>query len=359
MTRPFRCYYRQLLLATTGIVLSASFWFASRYPQLLEKAAHVGSAVPSMAFSSEVIRATAHDAIWLRILASTVNWLASMRLGMSFGVLLGALLHTTLTYYPLKIGKNTYLNSLRGALVGIPAGVCANCAVPTACGITRGEGRVEVALGFLFSSPNFNPVVVAMTFTALPLSMAITKYVVIALVIAVGVPWLIRWLEKDKSIQTLVPDDFGAACEIARAPDAECDESLPTVFRELTVEFGKNVWMLVKPTVTVMLIAALAAGILLTVVPWGELLSHVTVGRALLLSFVSTLMPVPIALDVMFAGQLHAEGAASGYVMMFASTLGSFSIIPAVYLWREVSKRLAVVLFAFFVVVGFVSALVF
>ena len=60
----------------------------------------------------------------------TVNWLDSMKVGMSFGVLLGALLHTFLRYYPLRIGKNLYLNSLKGALVGVPMGVCANCAVP-------------------------------------------------------------------------------------------------------------------------------------------------------------------------------------------------------------------------------------
>jgi hypothetical protein len=35
---------------------------------------------------------------------------------------------------------------LKSALVGVPIAVCANCAVPTACGVTRGHGRVEVAL---------------------------------------------------------------------------------------------------------------------------------------------------------------------------------------------------------------------
>src|SRR6266850_1946452 len=71
------------------------------------------------------------------------------------------------------------------ALVSVPMGVCANCAVPTACGVTRGHGRVEVALGFLFSSPNFNPVVVMMTFMALPLTMSITKYAILLFVILV------------------------------------------------------------------------------------------------------------------------------------------------------------------------------
>jgi hypothetical protein len=45
--------------------------------------------------------------------------------------------------------------------------------------------------------------------------------------------------------------------------------------------------------------------------------------------------------------------------MVFAMTLGSYSIIPSVYLWREVSKRLAVLLFVFFVALGWILGLVF
>src|SRR5207237_8001127 len=114
-----------------------------------------------------------------------------MKIGMTFGGLFGALLHTVLRYYPLKIGNNLYLNSLKGALVGVPMGVCANCAVPTACGVTRGNGRVEVALGFLFSSPNFNPVVVMMTFMALPLALGLTRYALLLFVVRVVLPRLI------------------------------------------------------------------------------------------------------------------------------------------------------------------------
>src|SRR5262249_14376378 len=105
-----RCYFRSLLMVATGIVLLAVFWFASRYPQLLGKAQHVGQALPSMAFSSEVLHVAETGPVWQRILASAVNWLHSMKIGMTFGVLFGALLHTVLRYYPLKIAKNLYLN---------------------------------------------------------------------------------------------------------------------------------------------------------------------------------------------------------------------------------------------------------
>ena len=352
------CYYRPLILATAAVTLLGMFWFASRYPQLLAKADHLGQALPSMAFSHEVLRVAADAPLWQRILSGAVNWLDSMKLGMTFGVLLGALLHTSLRYYPLKIGKNLYLNSLKGALVGVPAGVCANCAVPTACGVTRGHGRVEVALGFLFSSPNFNPVVVMLTFMALPLTMSLTKYAVLLLVILVIVPGLISWLEWYKPLSVLTVGDDGTACALPIA-SFDCTETLRSVLRDLGRDYAKNVWMLLKPTVTIMLLASLMAAVLLTLIPWEALLSEVTPLRLAFVSLVSVFMPVPIALDVMFAAQLQQQGVAAGYVMLFAMTLGTYSIIPSIYLWREVSKPLAVLLFVFFTTLGWVTGLLF
>jgi uncharacterized membrane protein YraQ (UPF0718 family) len=116
-----------------------------------------------------------------------------MKIGRTFGMLFGALLHPILRYCPLKIGKNRYLNLLKGALVGIPGGVCASYAVPVACGGTHGKGRVEVALRSLCSSLNFNPVVVMMTFRALPRAMSLTRYAILLFVILFVVPTLIRW----------------------------------------------------------------------------------------------------------------------------------------------------------------------
>ncbi len=44
--RRIACFYRPLILATSIAILLGLFWFASRYPQLLEKADHVGQAMP-------------------------------------------------------------------------------------------------------------------------------------------------------------------------------------------------------------------------------------------------------------------------------------------------------------------------
>ena len=352
------CYWRPIILIVAAVALISMFWFTSRYPQLLSKASHLGQSVPSMAYSSEALLAAPASSVAMRIGVAAVNWINSMKIGMTFGVLLGALLHTALRYYPLKIGTNIYLNSVKGALVGVPMGVCANCAVPAACGVTRGNGRIEVALGFLFSSPNFNPVVVVMTFAALPLEMSVVKYAVLFVLITVIVPSLIRWLERRQPLRTFI-SGAPIAPETGRTDSEPCAEEFAPVLREIAREFGRNVWMLVRPTAIMMLVASLMAATLLTLVPWQELLVEATPLKLLLVSVIAVFMPIPIALDVMFAAQLAQQGVDSGYVMLFAMTLGSFSIIPAIYLWRDVSRQLAVLLFALFVLLGWVLGLAF
>ena len=332
----------------------------ARYPQLLQKAAHVDKNVATMAYGKEAFPVSPTAPIWERILFGAVNWLDGMKIGMTFGVVFGALLHTTLRYFPLKIGKNLYLNSLKGALIGVPMGVCANCAVPAACGITRGKGRIEVALGFLFSSPNFNPVVVAMTFSALPLAMALTKYAILLFTILWLVPFTIGYLERRQGKEIQSPDHLTGGdevCGLKLGPD--CSEKFSSVLKEVMADFGKHLWRLFKPTIATMVLASVAASVLIVLVPWKELLANTNPLTMLLMSGLATLMPVPIALDVIFAHQLQRQGVDGGYVMMFLMTLGVYSILPSIYLWREVSKPLAVTLFGFFVLVGWVLGLVF
>lgn len=357
------CYYRPGVMIVGALLILCIFWFTSRYPSLFSKAEHLGQSVSSMAYSSEVWKATPDMPLWQQIFYSAVNWLASMKVGMTFGILFGALLHTVLQYYPMKIGNNLYLNSLKGALVGVPMGVCANCAVPAACGLTRGHGRIEVALGFLFSSPNFNPVVVSMTFTALPLAMSLTKYAILLFIILVVVPGLIAWLERDKRISVLTtPTDaragYQAINEILSTTENRDEKFLP-VIGEILTEYVKNVWMLLKPTVTTMVLASIIAAVMIILVPWQQLLAEMSATRLALVSVLSVFIPIPIALDVMFATQLQQQGVDAGYVMLFAMTLGTFSIVPATYLWRDVSKTLAIALFSIFVLIGITVGLVF
>ena len=352
-----RCYARPVILVLLGVTIAGVFWLASRYPALLAKAHQSGHLLPSMALSHETFPTLPTDAVWKRIVYGALNWLDSMKIGMTFGVLFGAYLHTILRYYPLRIGRNYAMNSLKGALVGVPMGVCVNCAVPMACGLTRGHGRVEVALGYLFSSPAFNPVVVAMTFLFLPWYFGAARYALVCLLILVIVPRLIRHLESRNALTPLtVEPAMGAGCTFTGDP---CAIPFGQTLAETAKDYAANIWMLMKPTITLMLIASVVSTALLVLVPWEKLLSGIGLPNLAAAAMLSVFMPVPIALDVMFAGQLYRQGINPGYVILFLTTLGAYSIIPAVYLWREVSRALAAYLFAFFVAAGIALGLIF
>ena len=107
-----------------GLFIVGVFWIGSRYPALLAKAHGASGPLASMAFSHEAIHSGSHDSLILRILFGSLNWLSSMAIGMTFGIAFGALLHTVLRYHPLHVSQNLTLNTLKGALVGVPMGVC-------------------------------------------------------------------------------------------------------------------------------------------------------------------------------------------------------------------------------------------
>jgi uncharacterized membrane protein YraQ (UPF0718 family) len=347
--------YRFTIIVTSVIFLLLAFWFASRYPSLLSKYEHLGNLLPTMAYGKEVFKVTADLPVWQQILYTTLNWLDGMKIGMSFGVTFGALIHTYLRYFPIKLGNNSFLNSLKGAVVGMPMGVCANCSVPVACGLTRGKGRVEVALGFLFSSPNFNPVVLSMSFLAFPLAMFLTKYFLLLAIILLVVPLLIKYFEKNEPMTISGGETADEVCEIP----LKNNQTFGEMMKDLLIEFGKNLWFLIKPTVTIMLLSAVLASVMLVLIPWNDILANTNPLMKLLVTILATFMPVPIALDVMFAKQLLDKGVDSGYAMLFAMNLGTYSIIPSIYLWREISRKLAVSLFGFFIVIGWLMSLVF
>jgi hypothetical protein len=74
------------------------------------------------------------------------------------------------------------------------------------------------------------------------------------------------------------------------------------------------------------------------------------------IALITVLLPIPIALDVMTAQQLYAQHVPAPYVMLFLFTLGTYSFLPMSYLWTEVSKKLALVLYGMFVILGLVAA---
>lgn len=138
--KDIRCFYPLFVIALGVIAILSVFWFGSRYPALLHKAHDIGhSAVTSFIWNSELIKISAGAGFLEKVWGNFINWIWSMKIGMSFGLAMGALLHTVFEFYPPKFGKSVYINTLKGIAVGAPAGVCVNCAVPVAAELHEGK----------------------------------------------------------------------------------------------------------------------------------------------------------------------------------------------------------------------------
>lgn len=352
--KDIRCYYRIFVLLAFAVVVLSVFWFGSRYPSLFHKADSLGQhEVVSYIWTEQFMRLPANPAFIDRVIVSIANWIWSMRIGMSFGLVMGALFHTLFQFYPPKLGGNLYLNTLKGILTGAPAGVCVNCAVPIACGITRGKANIESALSFMFSSPTLNFVVISMIFSGLPTAYGILQYSMIALVLLILVPAIVHLYNKAQPVES----EVSAACAIP-LQNQECDKSLIETGKEVGILYGNNLWHLIKSAVPLMLAAAVVSAVVMELLPLQVIFAHVSFLAIAGLALVTVLLPIPIALDVIVAQQLYAHGVPAPYVMLFLSTLGTFSILPMSYLWTEVSKKLALGLYAMFVVLGITAAYV-
>jgi uncharacterized membrane protein YraQ (UPF0718 family) len=349
------CFYPLFVMLGMAALILCSFWFGSRYPQLFHKAEDMGHhELVSYIYNSELVKASVQAGFFERWFASFVNWIWSMRIGMSFGLALGALLHTVFEFYPPKLGGNIYMNTLKGIMMGAPAGVCVNCAVPVACGVTRGKANVEAALGFMFSSPTLNFVVVSMVFAGLPWYYGAIQYSLIALVLLVFVP-LIVYIDNRKATADGGPlQQPTVTCSIPL--HKECPESLLDTVKHVGLEYFKNLLKLIKTAVPFMLLAAVLSSLAMELLPLKSIFAEVNplvlAGTAL----VTVLLPIPIALDVMTAQQLHTQHVPAPYVMLFLFTLGTYSFLPMSYLWTEVSKKLAIAFYAMFVALGILAA---
>lgn len=350
--KDIRCYYRLFVLFVFAAAVLGLFWFGSRYPSLFHKAESLGHhEVASYIWTEQLLRLPANPAFIDRVTVSIANWIWSMRIGMSFGLVIGALFHTLFQFYPPKLGGNLYLNTLKGIITGAPAGVCVNCAVPIACGITRGKANIESALSFMFSSPTLNFVVISMIFTGLPAAYGILQYSMIALVLLVFLPAIVHLYNMAQPTEP----EISTACAIPLR--AECDKSLIDTAREVGTLYVKNLWHLIKSAVPLMLGAAVISAVVMELLPPGNFRPCELAGSGRIGACHSSL-PIPIALDVIVAQQLYAHGVPAPYVMLFLSTLGTFSVLPMSYLWTEVSKKLAIGLYAMFVVLGITAAYV-
>jgi uncharacterized membrane protein YraQ (UPF0718 family) len=345
---------KRLIIFSIGLIaLVASFWMGSRYPELDMKSAMAGSISPSSSLNfEEVFQIEDHFTYWKKVAYSTGNWLNTNKRGMTFGILFAALIVSFLQIVHFRRVRNPFLATLAGISIGSPLGVCVNCAAPISKGIYDSGARVEAALSTLISSPTLNVIVLTMLFSIFPLPLALIKLALVILTIFIIIPLL----GKNHHHAYLEP---GSTCPLPSQKIPEIEETWTEAIIGCFRNFASGLTYIAIRTVPLMLVAGFIGSAVIYLFPL-EMLTDAKPTIPLLFgtAVVGVLLPVPIALDIVFSQTLLIAGIPLPFVMTLLFTLGIFSIYAFLIVWGSISKRIAIVLTVTFVFMGVGSGLV-
>jgi uncharacterized membrane protein YraQ (UPF0718 family) len=329
-----------LLMAVIGTI----FWVDSRYPALLKRY-HAGttiSAKGALTFG-QVAQVDRSMPLRVRVWRTTLNWLDANRIGMTFSFLFGPAALTFLAMLPRWRTKSRYLNSLLGAVAGVPMAVCTNCVAPIARGMYAAGMSRESVLAAMFASPALNVVVLAMSFALFPAKVAILKLATVLFLILVFAPLVSK---KEEAAGYVCPIQIPVV------------ESWGQAAKTVVTAFLKSFWYVFRVAFPLMILGAILGAIVIEALPQQALVAQVTIGGIVLVSLISAFLPVPMAFDVAIAYIAFSHGAPLPYVVAVLCTLGIISVFSLSVVGKTISWRLAAATYATVAALGIIAGII-
>jgi uncharacterized membrane protein YraQ (UPF0718 family) len=339
--------WRDRMLAIALMVLIGGiFWVDSRYPALLKRyyAGTQVKAAGSLTFG-QVYSVDRSMSLTTRVWRTTVNWLDANRAGMTFAFLFGPAALTFLVTLRRRRTKSRYLNTLLGAVCGVPLAVCTNCVAPIARGLLASGMSNESVLATMFASPALNVVVLAMTFALFPIPVALLKLATVLFLIFVFAP----------AVALRAPaEPTPVTCPIEIPGSESWSQALVGIARS----YVKSFWYVFRVALPLMLLAALLGALAVELLPQQALFAPVSVGGILLVALVAAFLPVPMAFDVAIAYIAMAKGVPLPYVVTILCTLGIISVYSLSIVGKSISWRVAAAAYGTVAALGTVAGLI-
>src|SRR6266436_4007521 len=325
------------------VVIGTVFWVDSRYPALMKRY-HAGTQVKAAgALTFGVVYPLDRTMpLRLRVWRTTVNWLDANRIGMTFSFLFGPAALTFLAMVPRRRTGSKYLNTLFGAVAGMPMAVCTNCVAPIARGLYAAGMSRESVLAAMFASPALDVVVLAMTFALFPARVALLKLATVLFLIFVFAPAASR--EGDKG--------YTRPIEIPMA------ESWRQAIVNVVRLYGKSLWYVFRVAFPLMILGAALGALVIEWLPPQAIITQASIGGIVLVALVGAFLPVPMAFDVAIAYIAMTHGAPMPYVVAILCTLGIISVFSLSVLGKTISWRLAGAVYATVAALGIVAGLI-
>lgn len=344
-----------VFFASGALIIALSFWFSSRYPDLSAKAS-IGTnlSLSSLGFAP-IINVPEDSGFWYKVFAETVNWAYTNKNGMGFGFVIGAFFLSILPLLKkIKTGLGP-LDSLFGLFVGMPLGVCVNCAAPISKSLLMAGTSVQFALAALIASPAMNIVVLSMAFAIFPTYLVTSKIILTLFFILMLVPLGCRYIFQS-DVRKMPESDHGHYFE---AIVDVSDRWWPALLWCCKTYF-RNLLYILKIALPLMILAGVFGSLLTVTLPLNELYDEpllekswfVLLGFMLVIALFGTFLPSPMAFDVIISAALIMAGFPIHYVAVLFFTLGSFSIYAFFIIWQSISAKAAIYMYFCTVLLG-------
>ncbi len=352
------------------------FWLGSRYPSLQSKAgADPDEALSTpLGFESHWPEPRSDEKI-KRIGWVAAEWAITNKQGMTFGILLAAGLLTLVPLLPRRRGGK-FAGSVQGLLIGTPLGVCVNCAAPIGQAMLRAGSSVEVALGAMFASPSFNVIVLGIVLTLFPWYLAALKVAMSLLMVLLVVPALSRLAERPGWRRTVEAQPrlpglrlfewtekvMGSVSQAFLTPAGDAPKGLFHALGWVLLRYARNLWTVLRISLPLMIVAGLLGAAMVELLPWTRVAQIAQVDGFLpnaavlvLVAVFGTLLPVPIAFDVIVCAVLWNAGVPTYVVATLLVTLALYSVYAGSLIGTTLSWRIAAVAGAAVVVLGILA----
>jgi uncharacterized membrane protein YraQ (UPF0718 family) len=262
---------------------------------------------------------------------------------MTFSFLFGPAALTFLAMVPRRRTGSKYLNTLFGAVAGMPMAVCTNCVAPIARGFYAAGMSRESVLAAMFASPALNVVVLAMTFALFPARVAVLKLATVLFLIFVFAPAAAS-REEEKTY----------SCPI----DIPVAESWWQAIVSVVRSYAKSFWYVFRVAFPLMILGAVLGAVVIELLPPQAIIAQASIGGIVLVALVGAFLPVPMAFDVAIAYIAMTHGAPMPYVVAILCTLGIISVFSLSVLGKTISWRLAGAAYATVAALGIVAGVI-
>ncbi len=343
MSQTNQTFQRRRIAMVFIVCVVCSFWFLSRYPDLLLeyfRASNQQLLDRDIGVLSKDAMLVTHnmlsplDLFW----RAAIDWFDTNKIGMTFGFLFSAAILLLLEQSAMirqRATRKGWQGVLSGLLIGMPLGVCANCATPVALGLNKSGVSDDASFTALIASPSLNPIGLAIIFYTFPMEVGFLRVGVVFGFLFLILPFLTR--------------RFGGVSaplfEVSR-PQPKEEKPSETWHQSLHYCWHRYRYYLFytfKQVLPLMIVMGILAALLLALFPLQNLLlgDTVTIGHIVMAGIIGTFLPVPMFVDIVLVLMLYQIGLPLAICVTLLLTMAPISAFAMLVMGRSVGWRLS------------------